>query len=355
MVGSKHIKIWDNKSSYDLTLKRRITIIIGDSATGKSKLVDLVSNKDINPGVRYSSNCGFSSLGRVKALDAELEANNHSVLFVDEDTGLFLNSQFLDLVFKYDIWFVFITRKDNILNLPYSVKEVYQLKSSGKYHTIIPYYDLSRVNSKQNKDWIITEDSKSGKEFFKKLGYDVLSAGGNDSLVKYINRSRCTFVVDSANFGRQMYSFYELAVLGKIDLVLPESFEYMLLKSSMFKNDKEVQDVLSNTQDYVTSEFKTWENFYEYFLDKILKKYRKEGYSKSRLSECFYKDCCCRSSLCDLSRSGITNKVKDILIQNNLEYLAYPQDFMQMLKQFTTNPTQEEIDRYYEMWRCNNL
>lgn len=143
MVGFSKIKIWNNKVHYTLEIKRRITIIKGDSATGKTTLYDLVKSKT----ARRESNCKFTYLDREMNLQSNLKSLEDYVVFVDEDTGLLYNEEFLHSVLNYDIRFVFITRKDNILNLPYCVKEVYQLKSSGKYHTLEKYYK-GTINSR---------------------------------------------------------------------------------------------------------------------------------------------------------------------------------------------------------------
>lgn len=359
--GTKHILIKTNRIQYDIELNRRITVIKGDSASGKSHLYQLVKDSNKLDSVicksEWKVNVFEYYYDRVDMLDVMLSQYENQILFIDEDSSLISTKEFLDLVFKYNIWFVFITRDDFDLKIPYSIEEVYKIKNSGKYHYLEKYYD-STINSKTNLKKLITEDKKSGYLLFSRLDYDCESADGNSNMVSIINNTDyygCTFIFDSANFGQYFQPLYRLAVLGKIDLISVESFEYMLLKSSLFKKDKEVQDVLLAPQDYVTSDFKTWENFFEHFLNYIMMKHSGRGYSKSKLSYCFSEECCKQNESCDLISSSVKDKVYDILKQNELEYLSYPREFVQLLNKFTTNPTQEEIDKYYEMWRCNNL
>lgn len=42
MKGKYHIVVQNNKLRYELDIRRNITIIRGDSATGKTKLIDLI-------------------------------------------------------------------------------------------------------------------------------------------------------------------------------------------------------------------------------------------------------------------------------------------------------------------------
>ena len=50
MTGSHHIVIESPRLKYEFTIKRNITIIQGDSATGKTTLIDLISSWSDSPG-----------------------------------------------------------------------------------------------------------------------------------------------------------------------------------------------------------------------------------------------------------------------------------------------------------------
>ena len=43
MIGSHHIIVETKKIKYEFEIKRNITVIRGDSATGKTTLIDLLS------------------------------------------------------------------------------------------------------------------------------------------------------------------------------------------------------------------------------------------------------------------------------------------------------------------------
>lgn len=57
MIGGFQFRLNSNKLQYDFVINRKITKIIGDSATGKSELVATVSMKDdaaMNSGLDFS-------------------------------------------------------------------------------------------------------------------------------------------------------------------------------------------------------------------------------------------------------------------------------------------------------------
>ena len=50
MIGKYDIVLYNNKVHYHLTVERNITVFRGDSATGKSELVRLLTLHNGNPG-----------------------------------------------------------------------------------------------------------------------------------------------------------------------------------------------------------------------------------------------------------------------------------------------------------------
>lgn len=72
----------------------------------------------------------------------------------------------------------------------------------------------------------------------------------------------------------------------RIKLFLPESFEWIVLKSGLF-TDRETREMLQNPADYIESaDFFSWEQF---FTHELIEKTRGTflTYSKSRLNESY--------------------------------------------------------------------
>ena len=53
----------------------------------------------------------------------------------------------------------------------------------------------------------------------------------------------------------------------KIDFFLPESFEWLILKSAIFNGNSNVNTILKNPIDHIESkEYFSWERFFTYLL-----------------------------------------------------------------------------------------
>ena len=67
MVGKHRVQIGDNTVRYDFVVSRNITIIRGDSGTGKTTLYNLIQemNKKKNSGIVYSSTLSYAGLRAV--------------------------------------------------------------------------------------------------------------------------------------------------------------------------------------------------------------------------------------------------------------------------------------------------
>lgn len=61
MVGKHRVQIGDNTVRYDFVVSRNITIIRGDSGTGKTTLYNLIQemNQKKNSGIVYSSTLSY--------------------------------------------------------------------------------------------------------------------------------------------------------------------------------------------------------------------------------------------------------------------------------------------------------
>ena len=177
MKGKYRIIVENKKIRYDFEVKRNITIIKGDSATGKTTLADMISEYEENgadSGIRLACDreCHILQGRYWKALLAEMK---NSIIFIDEGNKFVSSVEFAEEVKKSDNYFVIITR-ETLETLPYSVDEIYGIRNSGKYGTLKNVYNEMykiytnvNVNESVKVDYIITEDSKAGYQFFKEV------------------------------------------------------------------------------------------------------------------------------------------------------------------------------------------
>ena len=298
MKGKYRIIIQNNRLHYEFEIKRNITIIQGDSATGKTTLINMIrqyTNLGPSSGIDLSCKVPCRIL---EGTDWKLILSGISgcILFIDEENSFINTEEFAAAVRGSDNYFVLITR-ENLYNLPYSVEEIYGLSSSGKYqNTRKIYQQMYHIYSNIHEipvrpDKFIVEDSNSGYEFFKSVGEELgikcESAGGKSNIfscLTEVEKETVCVVADGAAIGAEMSALYKQSQNNKhIKLYLPESFEWLVLNSGLI-DGREVQKILDEPEEYIDSrEYFSWERYFT----RILIKYT-EGthmkYKKSNLN-----------------------------------------------------------------------
>jgi hypothetical protein len=291
MIGRVSIKISNQRNSYKFTLNRNITILRGDSGTGKTTLYDMIrdyNNLGRESGVKISGGNIVTLEGR--NWEDELDKLSKKIVVIDEGSKFVFSKEFANKVKGCDNYFLIITRS-YLSQLLYSVDEIYRIKGIGKnkefervYTDIDKFYD----NPDPNRfpfmpDIIITEDSKSGYEFFldtvKNTNIKCEAAGGKSKikgLLKKYKSSNIIIVADGAAIGCEMESLVKEQELsyGKLTLFLPESFEWLILKSGIFGNSAGITDT------YVYTDSKKYESWEQYFTDLLMKLSEKDVYKK---------------------------------------------------------------------------
>lgn len=298
MKGKHRIVVKNNRLHYEFEIKRNITIIQGDSATGKTTLINMLRQAE---NLGESSGIDVISDVPCKILEGSnwkiiLENSAGNIFFTDEESSFVNTEEFASMVKESDNYFVLITR-ENLYNLPYSVDEIYGLHESGKYNdTRKVYQQMYHIYSIEEKfpiepEKIIVEDSNSGYEFFKKISAEkniaCLSAGAKSnifSLIKRQSAGEICVIADGAAIGPEMNRLYKETLKKKnIHLYLPESFEWLILSSGLI-SDKDIKTMLEEPENYIDStEYFSWERFFtKLLMTRTEETYLK--YSKSKLN-----------------------------------------------------------------------
>ena len=179
MTGKYDIEIYNKRVHYHLTVKRNITVIQGDSATGKTELLRMISdyeNNGISSGITEicEKRCVVIENASWKERLATLQ---QCIIFIDEGALFLRSKEFTKMVKGSDNYFVLVTR-DSLEHLPYSIEEIYgmrQERDSQKYQNARRIYNETyqlynlQANEDIHPDLIITEDSNSGYEFYHKI------------------------------------------------------------------------------------------------------------------------------------------------------------------------------------------
>lgn len=311
-MKGKHAFVVSNRFiKYEFEIRRNITIIQGDSATGKTTLLNMLaaySEDYVSSGIEVICDVPFFVFRTSGAMNWKtvLSMNEGSIIFLEEDYDFVSTVEFAKYLEHSDSYFVIITR-ENLENLPYSVSEIYGIKESGKYGTtkqVYNFFENVYMSGEHNFeigkaaeeiDCVITEDSKSGFQFFKTLcdkkQKRCVSAFGKSNIVKCVRDNQNEnqmVIIDGAAFGSQMRRLSKMMEQmedRRCTVFLPESFEWVLLKADLIPDIPELQNIMEKTYEYVDSkEYMSWERFYATLIIK-----ESEGkiyqYSKNNLNE----------------------------------------------------------------------
>lgn len=278
MKGKHRIVVSTKRLKYEFELRRNLTIIQGDSATGKTTLVDMIRDFINNPsGTPVELKCDKKCYVLEGTLwKQQLSGISDGIVFIDEGNEFIKSTDFAQELQQTDNYYVIVTR-EALPALPYSVEEIYGIRTSGKYGTLKQsYHEFYRLYGERTykdevkPELVITEDSNSGYQFFsrvcqeKKLKCE--SMDGKSNVFHYLNMHRnekILVVADGAAFGAEIDKVLQLIYTRKnVALYLPESFEWMILSSGILKSSM-VDEILSNPSDYIESkEYFSWERFF---------------------------------------------------------------------------------------------
>lgn len=307
MKGRYLIKIENNRLHYTLALERNITIIQGNSGTGKTTLVSMVNDYIMGDD---SISCSISqddnknnvpvNIGVISPSDKfwklQIQQEKNSIMFMDEDCRFVKTKEFAETVKNSDCYFVIITR-DSLPMLPYSIEEIYTMVEDKKYPKLKKTYNklVRKYNDKQKPlkpDLVLTEDSCSGfqfvKESFNSINCNTCCGKSNVAiLLNFSQANKVLLVVDGAAFGSDIEATVaavkERNRLGKqTSIFAPESFEWLILRSKNFY--ALVKNELERTYDYAdSSQFESWEQYYTSLLINLTKD-KISAYSKTKLN-----------------------------------------------------------------------
>ena len=281
MKGKYHIIVQNSRVKFEFDIKRNITIVRGDSATGKTTLVSLIDTYDrlgADSGVEVSCSKRCLTVNNSN-WESILNSVSECIVFIDEENTIIKSDDFARKIKDTNNYYVIITR-ENLPNLPYSVEEIYGIHTSGKYadmrRTYNSFYQLYTVNERSDADkaeTVIVEDSNSGYDFFNAVAADdinCISAGGKTKIKRTVmdNEGKNLLVIaDGAAFGSEMGElFLYMQKHPEVSLYLPESFEWLILKSGLIDGNR-IADILQHTEDFIeSSEYFSWERFYTKLL-----------------------------------------------------------------------------------------
>lgn len=284
MRGTHQVIVRNNRVQFKFEVSRNITIIRGNSATGKTTLIGMIADYE-----RNGAASGIELLCDVPCVVLEgprwmrdLSSIHGSIVFVDEGNAFTSSPQFASAVKGSDNYYVIATR-ESLFSLPYSVEEVYGIRNDGRRSSRYPqvsrlyssFYRIYGTNVLPSfiPELVVVEDSNAGYEFFRGLfaraGVRCVSAGGKANVCRVVRdapEKSVLVIADGAAFGPEMEKAVALEAYKQVRLFLPESFEWLVLKSGLV-GDPDVADILDSPSDYIeSSSYFSWERFFTALL-----------------------------------------------------------------------------------------
>lgn len=228
MKGKYHVIVQNKRLRYEFDIKRNITIIRGDSATGKTTLyamIALAARQGDSSGVEVqcAKKCRILEEPDWKLV---LPTLHDQIIFLDEDNQFLKTTDFAGMAKNSDNYFVIIT--------------------------------------------VIVEDSHSGFEFFENICSEhhipCRSAGGKSKLrdaLQTAEHKNTLVVADGASIGPEMNELSQYMKLHPDTMCyLPESFEWIILKSGLV-DGSEIQEMLEQPQEFIESqEYFSWARYF---------------------------------------------------------------------------------------------
>ena len=166
MKGKYKFRVEGKNLLYNFEIKRNITILRGDSATGKTTLLLMLlqyfrdgaaSGYEVETDANYYV---FINPPNVGTWYDELSTFHNTIIFIEENNNFVRTRSFAKYVKTSDNYFVIVNR-DPIKNLAYSTKEIYTLESKPSKDGLKHFYTFKELYTNQeqidnNFDLIIT-------------------------------------------------------------------------------------------------------------------------------------------------------------------------------------------------------
>lgn len=291
MKGKYHFRVKSKRVLFEFDIRRNIAVLKGESATGKTTLLHMLYEYlrvGRESGYMVTTNASYfvylrREVGR--SWEETLFPLKDTIIFIEENNEFVFTKEFAQFVKDSGNYFVLVNRSPFKM-LPYSIHEIYEIVTGGKrtdvkesYHELRELYSNYPVIENNRMQYVIAEDSNSGYQFLSHVCKQshVISANGNGNLINTIqkvDKGDLLIVADGAAFGALMEScleYFEKMSGRRIAVWLPESFEYLILKSGLIQ-EEELKRIMESPSDYIDSkEYESWEQYFTELLVSLTK------------------------------------------------------------------------------------
>ena len=135
MTGIHHVEVKNRDIRFKFVLYRNITIVRGNSGTGKTTLFEMISDyTHLKEASGVNISCDKECVALVDIdWNNQLNGVSDSIVFIDEGAAYLKTKEFAETIKGTDNYYVIFSR-ESLHELPYSVEEIYEIKTSKKIH-----------------------------------------------------------------------------------------------------------------------------------------------------------------------------------------------------------------------------
>jgi hypothetical protein len=355
-----------NGLTWSIPIERRITVVRGDSGTGKTTMTNYISAASQQMGKNIIVKCALNiKVANWDSWQSVIKDEKFTkTLFIFDDV-----SDVRTLAFAQEMqksadrgnYFLIIAREDLKLgdysNISLAVSSILRFVTSrnGKRHYTKPYFNMHKhiVNKVRCTD-VLVEDTAGGRQFFDRLfgeKYVHSAKHGKSSIsddaVNILSDASVSLLVlaDMSAFGCHMYEFEDKVLSEYKDRVYIDSkyecFEELLLRTNYFKNNSIVQTQFSSIETYA-NEFLSWETYFEKLLEDLTKGTNGVQYSHGgNIRTCWVQDCnsCNMGKHTNCAKLALnTNKIDWLLKDTKYEKLLILRDNMKKIRKIKKTP-----------------
>lgn len=205
---------------YRLRVASKVTVIRGDSASGKTVLKEYVcdSKSAIEkpcPVIEYIPVDGVDPVAILSAYE------KGSIVFLDEDAvAEMVENRKLNAAWHLPLYFVLITRLP-LDDIQFGLSDVYKLQTETGVTTTVPMYP--KFDKLPDAEIYVSEDSGSGNQYWSAYLQTADPMGGNRG---WNNCGDGCLIMDGSALGSEIDKVLDA---GKQSFA-PQSFEYLLLR-----------------------------------------------------------------------------------------------------------------------------
>lgn len=249
-----NIKITSPKLNYDLDIRHKATVIIGESATGKSTLANLITRSKSSKRVTIECIYPVEVITSTSLLEASLKVGARTIYIIDEYS---INKEFLEL-FKEatNAYFILITR-DVIESINYSVDCVCRMIKEGKNHHLEYITIENRCKDIfSTVKYVLTEDKGKGFKWVQNVYKNKITKSAEVDKSGIIDKIKELLTLNDGD----IYVFFDMGGFGCYYQTLLEfldnykgsyrvyfntdynCFEHMLCCSNIVKDGKEITE-----------------------------------------------------------------------------------------------------------------